>query len=154
MKIRRATLEDLPRLVTGNKRMAALTEGLALDDKVLQKGVLRVLQDASCGQYWVAEREGAFAGQLMLTFEWSDWRNGRFYWVQSVWVEPEHRRQGVYRALWGRVQQAIVEDPDACGARLYVERGNQAAIATYRALGMHETEYSLYEWMPPGRMNA
>ena len=148
MKIRRATLADLPRLVEGNRRMAELTEGLVLDVETLRKGVNRVLEDASCGQYWVAEKDGRFAGQLMLTWEWSDWRNGRFYWIQSVWVEPDYRRQGVYRSLWEHVKAAIEADPEACGARLYVEKENGVAQNTYAALGMHETEYRLYEWQP------
>lgn len=146
MEIRRATLQDAPRLVEGNRRMAKLTEGIELDLETLRKGVNRVLEDETCGHYWVAEKDGRYAGQLMLTWEWSDWRNGRFYWVQSVWVEPDFRRQGVYRALWNRVKEAIQTDPEAWGARLYVEKDNEAAQYTYAALGMHETEYRLYEW--------
>ena len=146
MEIRPATLEDLPRLVEGNRRMAKITEGLELDPEILQKGVRRVLEDETCGQYWVAEKDGRFAGQLMLTWEWSDWRNGRFYWIQSVWVEPDYRRQGIYRALWERVKETIEKDSEACGARLYVEKDNEVAQNTYGALGMHETDYRLYEW--------
>lgn len=146
LAVRDASLADLDLLVEGNRAMAEETEGLALDLGVLRAGVRAGLEGRADARYLVAERAGAVAGQLMLTREWSDWRNGHVWWIQSVYVWPEHRRSGVYRALYAHVlHQARLQG--AAGIRLYVERDNQRAQATYGALGMDGDHYQLFEQM-------
>ncbi|MDF1702208.1 MAG: GNAT family N-acetyltransferase, partial [Planctomycetota bacterium] len=106
------------------------------------------------GFYLVAERSGTTAGSLMITPEWSDWRGGFFWWIQSVYVAPDHRRTGVYRALYDQVQAYAQEADDVIGIRLYVERENEGAREVYRRLGMEETPYRLYESSLPRSSTA
>lgn len=145
IRIRRAYPPDLE-LVTGfNQAMALETEGKSLDPATLQSGVLAVLGDVSLGFYLLAETGGQVAGQLLITTEWSDWRDGYFWWIQSVYVDPGHRRQGVYRALYAHVVAASREAGNVRGIRLYVERENAVAKETYSALGMVHSHYDMYE---------
>jgi ribosomal protein S18 acetylase RimI-like enzyme len=143
--VRSATAADRELLVAFNRAMAEESEDKGLDPTTLRQGVAHLLEHPADGFYLVAERDGQVAGCLLVTYEWSDWRNGRFWWIQSVYVLPEQRRRGVYRALHARVRALASEDRQACGLRLYVERDNAGAMATYRALGMTETRYRLYE---------
>jgi ribosomal protein S18 acetylase RimI-like enzyme len=142
---RPARREEAALLVSFNRAMAEESEDKGLDTETLQRGVEYLLQHPADGFYLVAERNGEVAGSLMVTYEWSDWRAGRFWWIQSVYVMPEHRRHGVYRVLHDRVRRMAKADTEACGMRLYVEQDNAGAMATYRALGMHETHYRMYE---------
>jgi ribosomal protein S18 acetylase RimI-like enzyme len=144
-QIHRATTADADALVAFNRAMAAESEDKALDTARLRDGVLHLLAQESDGYYLLAWAGAERAGTLMVTFEWSDWRNGRFWWIQSVYVAPQWRRRGVYRALHAYVRNAALADRQCCGLRLYVERENVGAMATYRALGMSETDYRLYE---------
>ena len=128
-----------------NAAMAMETEQKALQPRVLRSGVSRLLLDPALGRYVLAMQGTTIAGALMLTTEWSDWRNGLFWWIQSVYVLPSMRRLGVYRALHEHVRDAAKNTPEVCGIRLYVERENHNAQQTYLALGMHETVYRLYE---------
>lgn len=144
-RIRLANQGDLETLVQFNIAMADESEGKGLDPERLRKGVIGLLQSDRDGFYLIAEREGKPVGSLMVTYEWSDWRNGRFWWIQSVYVLPSCRRQGVYSELHERVRQLALEDGGACGIRLYVEHENHGAMATYEALGMIRTHYRLYE---------
>jgi GNAT superfamily N-acetyltransferase len=125
--------------------MAQETEGLALDADVVRPGVAAVLADDALGFYLVAEVDGQAAGQLMVTYEWSDWRNGLFWWIQSVFVRLEFRRRGVYSALHRQVAQAAREAGGVCGIRLYVEQDNTIAQQVYESLEMHRTRYQMYE---------
>jgi ribosomal protein S18 acetylase RimI-like enzyme len=143
--VRDATAADQARLVTHNEAMARESEDKGLDVAILERGVKYLLEHPAEGFYLIAEHGGRSAGSLMVTFEWSDWRAGRFWWIQSVYVMPEFRRRGVYRALHAEVRRRALDDPRACGIRLYVERDNGGAQATYQALGMNETAYRLYE---------
>jgi GNAT superfamily N-acetyltransferase len=144
--IRRGALADADLLTRFNHAMARESEDKPLDLERLKAGITALLNNPADGYYLIAEAErGDVAGALMLTFEWSDWRNGRFWWIQSVYVRPEYRRRGVYRALHAHVRDAARADASACGLRLYVERENAGAQATYSALGMVETHYRLYE---------
>lgn len=145
INVRPATLEDAASLVTFNRAMAAESEDKGLDTAVLSRGVQHLLEHAADGFYLMAERNGQVAGTLSVTYEWSDWRAGRFWWIQSVYVVPEHRRCGVYQAMHEHVRALARADGEACGLRLYVERDNTGAIATYRGIGMTETAYRLYE---------
>ncbi len=143
--VRPAGEEHLPALVAFNQAMAQESEGKALDQAVLESGVRHLLSQPDDGFYLIAEDHGELAGSLMVTFEWSDWRDGRFWWIQSVYVRPEFRRRGVYRAMHRQVRDLARQDGRACGLRLYVERENAGAMATYHAMGMMQTHYRLYE---------
>ena len=112
---------------------------------MLQPGVQAVLDDPSLGRYYVAEIEGKVVGQLMTTFEWSDWRNGLFLWIQSVYVLPAHRGDGVFRALFGHLSELAKVDSRICGIRLYVDRSNDRAQEVYARLGMHRSNYGVME---------
>ncbi len=145
ISIEGATRADIDFIVQCNRAMADETEDLGLDATVLRGGISYLLEHSAEGFYLVARRDDVPVGTLMVTYEWSDWRNGRFWWIQSVYVLPEARRQGVYRALHDAVRQAASRDARACGIRLYVERENLTAQQTYREIGMEETHYRLYE---------
>lgn len=155
MRIRRATAADEDTIVAFNAAMALETEHLRLDETVLRRGVRAALADPAKGFYLVAEAAGEVVGQTLVTAEWSDWRNGFFWWIQSVYVRPDARRGGVFRALFDHVRTAAAADPDAIGLRLYVDRDNARARATYAALGMADEGYVLYGQYPlPGKPNA
>ena len=148
--IRVAQAGDADALAGFNIAMARETEGLRLLPAVVAAGVRRVLEEPGLGFYLVAEQAGEAVAGLLVTTEWSDWRNGRFWWIQSVYVLPAARRLGLFRALYRHVWQLAQARPDVCGVRLYVERGNLAAQRTYHGLGMEETEYLLLEQLRPG----
>ena len=150
MHIRLATSTDAPVLIEFNAAMALETEHKALLPEVIGAGVHSLLANPAAGFYVVAEQNDRAVGSLMITKEWSDWRNGTFWWIQSVYVRPESRRQGVYRNLYRHVQQMAADDPGVCGFRLYVERENSRAQATYGALGMRPTHYLVFEELKPG----
>lgn len=140
--IRPANHTDIPFLVDCNAAMAYETEHKTLDRDVLTRGTHAVFDDSGRGFYLVAERAGERAGCLLITHEWSDWRNGDWWWFQSVYVTPAHRRHGVFRALYADVEQRA-RAAGAIGLRLYVERDNARAQQTYRSLGMAEEPYRM-----------
>lgn len=144
--IRRATPSDATVIADFNLRMAQETESLALDAAVLERGVRAVLNDAGKGSYFVAECAGRVVGQLMITREWSDWRDGDIWWIQSVYVLPEFRRRGLLRALYKHVT-ARARESNAVGIRLYVHNSNAAAQSTYTRLGMKRANYQVMESM-------
>ncbi len=143
--IRKATPHDARRIAGFNREMAFETEGARLDPNVALAGARRIIGEPSLGFYLVAEHQREVVASLMITSEWSDWRNGVFWWVQSVYVIPPWRRKGIYRRLYEKVKELAAQNPDVCGYRLYVERGNRAARSTYRSVGMVETHYRMYE---------
>ncbi|MYH14583.1 MAG: GNAT family N-acetyltransferase [Gammaproteobacteria bacterium] len=145
IEIRRAVAGDIDRIVEFNLAMARESEDKGLDAETLRAGVAAVLAEPANGFYLMAEADGRPAGSLMVTTEWSDWRNGRFWWIQSVFVAPEHRRLGIYSRLHDSVRRAGQADGQCCGLRLYVERNNIGAQATYASLGMAPTHYDLFE---------
>ncbi len=145
LTVRRGRTDDADMLVAYNQAMALETEGKELPGDVVAAGVAGLLERPEHGFYLVAERGGAPVGSLMVTPEWSDWRGGFFWWVQSVFVPAKHRRTGVYRALYASVLAAADAEADVRGVRLYVERENTGARAAYERLGMEETPYRLYE---------
>jgi ribosomal protein S18 acetylase RimI-like enzyme len=147
MKIRLAEKTDAAALVDFNQAMALETEGKTLDAQILQSGVRQVFQDEKKGFYVVAEEAGRIVGGLMITFEWSDWRDGWFWWIQSVYILPEYRGRGIYRRLYDFVKEAAREREDVCGFRLYVEKENTGAQKVYEKLGMEESHYLMYEEM-------
>jgi GNAT superfamily N-acetyltransferase len=157
MKIRIATPADLPFIAEANAALATETEGKTLDPALLMPGVQAVLDDPSLGRYYMAEIDGEPVGQLMVTFEWSDWRNGIFLWIQSVYVLPDYRGDGVFRALFGHLESLASEDPRICGIRLYVDHGNARAQEVYSRMGMHRSNYGVMETVyrgPTSRLAA
>ena len=145
MKIRRAATEDAKALSQFNQHMALETEGIVLIPEIIDAGVNTMIENPQMGFYLVAEEDAKIAAALMVTTEWSDWRNGLFWWIQSVYVLPEFRRRGLYRQLYEKVKKMAEEDKQVCGFRLYVEHENTVAQKTYQSLGMEETHYKLYE---------
>ncbi|GJQ21610.1 MAG: hypothetical protein HBSIN02_19650 [Bacteroidia bacterium] len=145
IQIRQARPEDAPLIAQYNAFMALETENRVLDQDTLRKGVETVLTNPVCGVYYLAEIDGRLAGQLMITYEWSDWRNGTFWWIQSVYVREEYRQKGVFKALYRFVESQARSKPDVCGLRLYVEHDNAKAKRIYENLGMKKTAYELYE---------
>ncbi len=146
IEIRNAVLADSGTIANYNSLMAEETEGRPLDPDVIGPGVADILSDPSKGRYWVAEAGSELVGQIMVTYEWSDWRNGMIWWIQSVYVRPEHRRSGVFKALYQHVERRARES-GACGLRLYVEQNNVRAQNTYEALGMIDPNYRVMEAM-------
>jgi len=148
LRIRKARLEDLDRIVDFNVKMAEETEGKILDRKVVRKGVRTVLNDEAKGFYLLSEydRMGkVIAGQLMVTFEWSDWRNKNFWWIQSVYVDKEYRNKKVFSSLYGTVAKMALSERSVGGLRLYVDKNNDSAKQVYRSLGLKKTDYEIYE---------
>jgi GNAT superfamily N-acetyltransferase len=145
MEIRSAKLSDAAALVEFNQAMALETEARFLDPQILKSGVDSVFHDEMKGFYVVAEDDGRIAGGLMVTFEWSDWRDGWFWWIQSVYIRPEYRGRRIYAGLYDYVKQLAAERGDVCGFRLYVERDNERARRVYERLGMSESHYVMYE---------
>lgn len=145
MTIRRATIEDALSLSEFNQKMAFETEAITLIPEVIDAGVKAMISNPQMGFYLVAEENKAIQASLMVTTEWSDWRNGLFWWIQSVYVKPDFRRKGLYRQLYQRVKSLAETETGVCGFRLYVEHDNKVAQNTYHSLGMQETDYKLFE---------
>ena len=150
IQVRLATARDAESLIQFNAAMARETERKVLLPEVIGAGVRHLLKHPGAGFYVVAQSGAQVAGSLMVTNEWSDWRNGNFWWIQSVYVRPEFRRRGVYRSLYRYLQARAAEDPSVCGFRLYVERDNVRAQAAYRMAGMDQTRYVVFEELKPG----
>jgi ribosomal protein S18 acetylase RimI-like enzyme len=147
IQIRLACPDDWPTIVDFNCRLAEESEGKTLDRAHVEPGVKAVLADPQKGRYFIAAIAGQPVGQLMHTREWSDWRNGDIWWLQSVYVHRDYRRQGVFRALFDRLQSEAEADPAVVGLRLYVEEHNTRAHETYRGLGMTPGGYFVMEKM-------
>ena len=143
--LRQATVADAPIVVRFNSLLAAETENKSLDQVLLRQGVEALLGNPSKGLYFLAELDGTVVGQTMITYEWSDWRNGTFWWIQSVFVTPDARRAGVFRALFRHLESLAEGDRSVCGIRLYVERENERAQATYRRCGLEDGGYRVME---------
>ena len=148
ISIRQAVPADAAIVVEFNRLLAEESEGKTLDVAVLAAGVAAGLADPHKSIYFLAEEDGLALGQIMFTTEWSDWRNGWFWWIQSVYVRPEARRRGIFRALFEHVRQAALAAGDAIGLRLYVEQENHIAQQTYRHLGMDDAGYLVFERHP------
>ena len=142
---RPARFADAETLAAFNVALAHESEGLALDPATVRAGVEAVLRDPARGRYFVAESEGRVIGQLMITYEWSDWRNAQLWWIQSVYVAPAHRRRGVFRQLYHHARGHARQAGDVCAIRLYVENDNTPAQSTYHAQGFTDASYRVYE---------
>jgi GNAT superfamily N-acetyltransferase len=148
LSIRHAIAADAAAVAEFNQRLAAETEGKTLDPDVVAAGVAAGLADPNKATYFLAELAGKAVGMLMLTREWSDWRNGWLWWIQSVYVRQEARRQGVFRALYDHVCRRADADPTVIGLRLYMEENNHVAARTYRGVGMEPAGYVVYQRYP------
>lgn len=144
---RDAVRADTPAIVAFQQAMARETEELELDLETVRRGVAAVFDDPSRGRYFVAARGSEVVASLMITPEWSDWRNGTVWWIQSVYVVPELRKQRVYAGLYEHVRELVRGDESVKGIRLYVDRRNVAAQAVYARLGMNGEHYQVFEWM-------
>jgi ribosomal protein S18 acetylase RimI-like enzyme len=145
IKIREAVLADAPVIAEFNLRLAQESEGLELEPARVQAGVAALLHDAAKGLYYIAEAAGAAVGQTMITYEWSDWRNGNIWWIQSVYVKPEFRRAGVFRAIFNHLRDLAQARKEVCSLRLYVHADNTRACQSYERLGMSRTRYEIFE---------
>jgi GNAT superfamily N-acetyltransferase len=143
--VRQATVADTAIIAHFNALMAHETERIALDQERLKAGVEALLRDPSKGVYYLAEQNNIVVGQMMITYEWSDWRNGTFWWIQSVYVESSARGSGVFRTLFDYVHLLAKSRSDVCGLRLYVERSNDRAKRTYDRHGMYLSHYEMFE---------
>jgi ribosomal protein S18 acetylase RimI-like enzyme len=148
--IRLANNQDAPAIAQFNSAMALETEGKRLMPTVIGAGVANLIANPERGFYLVCEDKAGPIASLMITTEWSDWRNGNFWWIQSVYVKPEFRKQGIYRSMYEHLKALSLADGNVCGFRLYVEKDNTTAQKTYRSLGMSETDYLVYEEMKSG----
>lgn len=140
--VRTATVKDAATIALFNIRMAMETENLKLDPTVVEHGVKNLFAAASRGTYYLAELDGMIVGCLMITHEWSDWRNGDMWWIQSVYVAPEARKAGVFRSLYTHAEQ-LAREAGVVAIRLYVDRHNERAKATYQKMGLQLTEYDV-----------
>ena len=147
LEIREAVAGDAAQIAQYNALLAFESEGTRLAPEVAERGAEAMFADRSRGRYWLAEVDGEVVGQLMLTYEWSDWRNGMVWWIQSVYVHGDFRRRGVFSALYRHVESLARQEPEVCGLRLYVERDNARAQSTYETLGMHTTNYLVMQSM-------
>jgi GNAT superfamily N-acetyltransferase len=144
--IRKAILTDAQSIADFQIKMAWETEHMSLVQDTVMKGVKAVFNVPSRGEYYVAEATGKVVASLLITHEWSDWRNCNVWWFQSVYVVPEFRRQGIFRKMYMHVKE-LSEAQGVAGLRLYVETRNEKARKTYEALGMSSEHYSFYECM-------
>ena len=149
VRVRPAVQKDLHTLVDFSRAMASETESLTLDRRRLRRGLAAILSTPALGFLRVAElatgRSARIVGQMMVTYEWSDWRNATFWWIQSVYVDPTWRRHGVYRTMHEALRREARATPGVCGLRLYVARDNRAAQRTYREMGMITARYRVFE---------
>jgi ribosomal protein S18 acetylase RimI-like enzyme len=147
IEYREATPADVTSIADFQLAMARETEELELDREVCSRGVQAVFDDPSRGRYFLADSDGEVIASLMITYEWSDWRNGNVWWIQSVYVRPEFRQQRVYAGLYDHVQRQVKADDALRGIRLYVDRRNVRAQNVYTKLGMNGEHYQVFEWM-------
>ena len=143
--IRCANKNDTATIVKFNSAMAMETEDKQLDSITVHKGVEELLNNSEYGFYLIAESDGIPVGQLMITKEWSDWRNGEFWWIQSVYVQPDYRKNDIYQKLYEEVISLAIKSKKVCGIRLYVDKNNTIAQKTYSKLGMKESNYIFFE---------
>ena len=145
IRVRRAVREDAGTIASFNAVMAVETEGITIPDEVAHPGAEAVFDDPSLGFYLVAESDGAIVGSLMITYEWSDWSNALYWWIQSVYVSSEHRRRGVYRALHNGVLELARDAGNVRAIKLYVFEDNERAKSTYGSMGMERAHHAIYE---------
>ena len=147
IKIRNSKIEDIEIITDFQMDMAFETEDLKLDRDLLRKGVETVLEREEVARYFIADVDSIPAGMLMITYEWSDWRNGWVWWIQSVFVKPGFRSLGIYKKLYEHIKDIVLKSQNIRGIRLYVDKRNVRAQQVYEKLGMNCDHYTTYEWM-------
>ncbi len=147
VQIRLASQEDQQIIADFQLKMAMETENFQLDPETVSTGVNAVLRDPAKGKYFVADDDGHVVASLLITFEWSDWRNKWVAWIQSVYVIDEYRQQGVFRKMYEHIRSWAKQDAEIAGLRLYVDKSNHRAIEVYKRIGMNGEHYQLFEWM-------
>lgn len=147
MHIREAITHDIPSLIDFQLKMALETENVQLEISTLSMGMQKLFKDPSKGKYYVAEEGTEVIACLMITIEWSDWRCGTVWWIQSVYVSERWRSKGVYKKMYEYIRSHVAGDPDLRGIRLYVDNTNERAKRVYAGLGMNGDHYSVFEWM-------
>lgn len=145
--IQRATVQDIDTLIDFQQRLASESEGVTLNGEVLRKGLQALFADPNKGFYFVAKEDAEVIGCHMITFEWSDWRNGMVWWIQSVYVKETHRKKGVFKMMFDNLLNILSTDPGIIGLRLYVDKSNARAMKVYEAMGMDGSHYTVYERM-------
>ena len=147
MLVRKAKQFDLKPITDFQLSMASETEGIVFNEPTVASGVSAVLNDTNKGQYYVTESDNKIIASLLTTYEWSDWRNGTILWIQSVYVLPEFRRQGVYKKMYSFIKELVLANENLNGIRLYADKSNLPAHKTYENLGMSPDHYFAFEWL-------
>jgi len=147
LKIRLAKIDDSHTIAGFQLKMAIETENLKLDNETVQKGVKAVFEKPELGQYFIADTDGKIIASMLTTFEWSDWRNAQVWWLQSVYVLPEFRQQGIFKKMYEFVKILADMNENVGGIRLYVDKTNVRAQEVYKAVGMNGEHYQVFEWM-------
>jgi len=143
--IRPAILEDYTLIAENNRKMAWETEEKILEGETIQKGAYEGIKKSNRCRFFLAEIGGKVVGQAMVAYEWSDWRNGEFWWIHSVYVNPENRKQGVFKKIYEFIEALAKSNPEVCGLRLYVENENINAQNVYSKLGLKDARYKIFE---------
>src|SRR5262245_21492721 len=143
--VRSATPADAPAIIEFNRLLASETENLTLDARILTPGVAAILGDRNRGRYFVADDQGDVIGQIMITYEWSDWRNGWIWWLQSVYVRADRRKGGIFSSIFQHIEEQARQERNVVGIRLYVDQENRAAQSTYRKLGFDQIHFFLLQ---------
>jgi GNAT superfamily N-acetyltransferase len=147
VRVREARRDDAATIIEFQVAMALETEEVTLDRDILTRGVYALFDSTTMGRYFVAESDGRVVASLLITYEWSDWRNGMVWWIQSVYTIPEFRRRGIYASLYAHIKAQVEPDPNIRGIRLYVDNRNRPAMEVYKRLGMEGEHYRVFEWM-------
>lgn len=147
MIIREGNIQDMDAIVAFQLEMAWETESIRLDKPTLEKGVLAIFNEKSKGKYFVVEKSGEVLASLLITYEWSDWRNKQVWWIQSVYVKKAFRNQGVFKKMYEYVKSIVAQNSELAGLRLYVDNRNKSAQEVYQKTGMNGEHYKVFEWM-------
>lgn len=147
IEVQKAIRENIPYIIEFQKQMALETENLTLGDQKISQGVKAVFNDPEKGFYIVSTSKSEVVASMMITPEWSDWRNGYFLWIQSLYVIPEFRKKGIFRKMYEYVKQTVIESENYLGLRLYVEENNKSAMDVYTNVGMKGSHYKMFEWI-------
>jgi GNAT superfamily N-acetyltransferase len=147
LSIRKFIEKDIDTLVHFQQMLATESEGVTLNADIVRKGMYSMLQDSTKGVYYVAETDSQIVGCHMITYEWSDWRNGWTYWLQSVYVRQDYRKHGVFKKMYENLKTLVLNNEGIAGIRLYVDKTNERAQKVYASMGMNGDHYTVYEWM-------
>lgn len=145
--IQKASPDHIETLIDFQQKLAFESERVILNATILRKGMQALFDDPTKGAYYIVLEDAKAIGCHMITFEWSDWRNGMVWWLQSVYVAESHRKKGIFRMMFDNIADTVKKDPGLIGIRLYVDKSNSRAMKVYEAMGMDGSHYTVYEWM-------